>query len=62
MPRKHVKRPGLGTINISAPKDFVEAVKTRARSMDMSASAHIRRLIRADLKALEDGNGGKQPA
>jgi len=63
MPRKHrVKRPGLGTINISAPKDFAEAVKNRARSMDLSTSAHIRRLIRADLKLAEANNGAEKEA
>jgi Ribbon-helix-helix protein, copG family len=66
MPAKKRRGPreGLSTISISAEPAFVEAVKYRARSLDSSISAHIRRLIREDLRkvAIQQLESEKQTA
>jgi hypothetical protein len=60
MPRNTTKAKDLVGMNISAPKAFVNAVKKRARALDLSASAHIRRLVREDLrKAQQEETTGK---
>jgi hypothetical protein len=51
MPKKPLKRStGATTISISVPRAFVDAVRKRAKSLDLSVSAHARKLIREDIK------------